>query len=78
MIIIINCCKNSYIQTKGSINTAKKAAEYIKLNLGGNWLVLISSLSFKKFDYFISNAKKSDLLIFSLGNKLFNICRYNC
>ena len=77
LIIIVNCCKNSYVQTKGVKNTAKKAAEYIKQNLGGNWMVLISSLSFKKFDYFISSAKKGDLLIFSLGNKLFNVCRYN-
>ena len=61
---------------KGKKNTAKKAAEAIKEMLGDNWLVLISYLKNGHFDFNISPSKIGDFVVFSLDNKLFQICRY--
>ena len=74
--LIVNYCKYYYIQTKCGKNTARKCAEAIKQKLGDNWLVLISDLTGGKFDFNISPAKKGDFIVFSLDNKLFQICRY--
>ena len=74
--IIVNCCKNAFIAMKGGKNTAKQSAEDIKRIIGDNWLVLISDIKTVQFDFNISPAKKGDFVVFSLDNKLFQICRY--
>ena len=74
--IIINCCKKAFIMMKGGKNTAKKSAEDIKKQIGHNWLVLISNVDSDEFDFNISPSKKGDFVIFSLDDKLFQICKY--
>ncbi len=61
---------------KGGKNIAKISAEAIKQKFGDNWLVLISNLNGGKFDFSISPSKKGDFIVFSLDDKLFQICRY--
>ena len=75
--IIITCCKYYYIQMKGGKSIARNASEAIKRKLGDNWLVLISDLNSGQFDFNISLGKKGNFAVFSLDNKLFQICRYN-
>ena len=74
--IIIDCCKKYFIEYKGGKNLAKFSAEEIKNILGDNWLVLISNLKCGQFDFNLSPALKGDFAIFSLDNKLFQVCRY--
>lgn len=74
--MIVNCCKKFYIQMKGGTGTAMRASEELKEALGGNWLVFISNLKCKQFDFNISSIQKGNFVIFSLDNKLFQICKY--
>ena len=74
--IIVNCCKRAFMEMKGEKNTAKKAAEEIKRIIGDNWLVFISKIKTGQFDFNISPAKSGDFAVFSLDNKIFQICRY--
>ena len=74
--IIIKLCKKYYILMKGGLMTAKYSAEGIEKSLGNNWLVMISDLDCGEFDFSISAAKKGDFIMFSLDNKLFQVCRY--
>lgn len=74
--IIVNCCKKFYIQMKGETGTAMRASEELEKTLGGNWLVFISNLKCKQFDFNISSIQKGNFVIFSLDNKLFQICKY--
>ena len=74
--MIVNCCKKYYIQMKGGAGTAMKASEELKEELGGNWLIFISDLKCKQFDFNISSIQKGNFVIFSLDNKLFQICKY--
>ena len=74
--IIANCCKKYYLQMKGREGTAMKASEELKQVLGGNWLIFISNLKCKQFDFNISSIQKGNFVIFSLDNKLFQICKY--
>ena len=75
--IIINYCKYFYKQMKGGKSVAKRAAEAIKQKIGYNWMVLISNLKAKTdYDCKITLARKEDFIIFSLDNKLFQVCRY--
>jgi len=75
--VIINCTIKSFIQMKGQICTATKAAREIKKILGDNWLIFISNVNCKTFDFCISSGKKEDFVSFSFDNKLFQIYRYN-
>ena len=74
--IIINCCKKAFIIMNGGKTTAKKSAEEIKRLIGDNWLVLISNIKSGKFDFNISPAKRGDFVVFTIDDKLFQICRY--
>ena len=74
--IIVNCCKKYYLQMKGRIGIAMKASEELKSALGGNWLIFISNLKCKQFDFNISSIQKGNFVIFSLDNRLFQICKY--
>ena len=74
--IIVNYCKYYYMQMKCGKSTARICAEAIKRKLGDNWLVMISDLKCGKFDFHVSIAKKEDFIVFSLDNKLFQICKY--
>ena len=74
--MIVNCCKKYYIQMKGETGTAMRASKELKETLGGNWLIFISNLKCKQFDFNISSIQKGNFVIFSLDNKLFQICKY--
>ena len=74
--VIIICCKYYYIMMNGAINMAKIVAEKIKQTIGGDWLVFISNIENKKYDFCLSPSKKENLVAFSLDNKLFNVCLY--
>lgn len=75
--VIINCIIKSFLQMRGQICTATKAAREIKKLLGDNWLIFISNLKCKTFDFCISSGKKEDFVSFSFDNRLFQIYRYN-
>ena len=72
---IVDCCKHSYMQTKGAPKTAQMAAEGIKQMLGGDWLVFISNLGYENFDFSLTRVKGGDFMAFSLDNKKFQVCR---
>ena len=74
--IIINCCNKYYIQFRGGKNTAIHSAETIKQILGGEWMVFISDLQFREFDFYLSPGQQKDCVVFSLDNKFFQVCRY--
>ena len=57
--------------------TATKAANDIKKLIGDNWLVFISNINNKDYDFCISTGKKDDYVSFSLDDKLFQIYKYN-
>jgi serine/threonine protein kinase len=75
--VIINCIIRAFIQMRGQISTATKAAREIKRLLGDNWLIFISNINCKTFDFSISSGKKEDFISFSFDNRLFQIYRYN-
>ena len=75
--IIIDSSIKACLQMKGKILTATKAAKDIQKLLGDNWLVFISNINIKNFDFCISSAKKDDYVSFSLDDKLFQILKYN-
>ena len=72
---IVDCCKHSYMQTKGAPKTAQMAAEGIKQMLGGDWLVFISNLGYENFDFSLTRVRGGDFMAFSLDNKKFQVCR---
>ena len=49
--IIIDSCIKSYLQLEGKVMTANKAANLIKKLIGDNWLVFISKIDDKDFDF---------------------------
>ena len=75
-IIITNCCKYFYVRMKGGKTTAEKSAEAIKQRLGSEWLVFISNFNSGEYDCNLSLAKKEDVLVFGLNNKLIQVCRF--
>ena len=75
-IIITNCCKYFYVKMKGGKSTAEKSAEAIKQRLGHEWLVFISNFDCSEYDCNLSLAKKEDVMIFGLNNKLIQVCRF--
>ena len=75
--VIINCIIRAFLQMKGKICTATKAAREIKRLLGSNWLIFISNINCKNFDFSISSGKKEDFISFTFDNRLFQIYRYN-
>ena len=72
---IVDCCKRSYMQTRGAPQTAQYSAEGIKQMLGGDWLVFISNVGYENFDFSLTRVKGGDFMAFSLDNKKFQICR---
>ena len=72
---IVDCCKHSYMQTKGAPKTAQMAAEGIKQMLGGDWLVFISNLGYENFDFSLTRVRGGDFMAFSLDQKKFQVCR---
>ena len=75
--VIVDTCVKTYLQMKGKIMTANKAANLIKKSLGENWLVFISNNSYKNFDFCLSPGKKENYVNFNFCDKLFQIFRYN-
>ena len=75
-IIITNCCKYFYVKMKGGKSTAEKSAEAIKQRLKHEWLVFISNFNCGEYDCNLSLAKKEDVMIFGLNDKLIQVCRF--
>ena len=75
--IIIDSCIKTYLIMEGKIMTANKSANLIKQSLGGNWLVFISNINNKDFDFCLSPGKKEDFISFVFCEKLFQIYRYS-
>ena len=75
-IIISNCCKYFYVKMKGGKSTAEKSSEAIKQRLGHEWLVFISNLDCSEYDCNLSLAKKEDVMIFGINNKVIQVCRF--
>ena len=49
-------------------------ANYIKQNLGGEWLVVTYPVG-RQYDFCLSSVKGGDFMSFSLDNTLYQICR---
>ena len=75
--VIVDSCVKTFIQMKGKVMTANKAANMIKKSLGDNWLVFISNNSYKNFDFCLSPGKKENYVRFNFCDKLFQVYRYN-
>ena len=75
--VIVDSCVKTYLQMKGKVMTANKAANMIKKSLGDNWLVFISNSSYKNFDFCLSPGKKENYVRFDFCGKLFQVFRYN-
>ena len=74
--IITTSCTKFYIKCKDGKNIAKLSAEEIKDILGDEWLVFISDIKCREFDFNISPALKDDFAVFSLDNRFFQVFRY--
>ena len=74
---IIDCCIKACLQMKGKILTATKAAKDIKNSIGDNWLVFISNVNSKNYDFCVSSGKKDNYASFSFDDKLFQVLKYN-
>ena len=74
--IAIDSCIKTYLAMDGKITTANKSANLIKKLLGDNWLVFISNINNKDFDFCLSPGKKEDFISFVFCEKLFQIYRY--
>jgi serine/threonine protein kinase len=74
---IIDSCVKSYLQMDGKVMTANKAANLIKKLIGDNWLVFISKIDNKDFDFCLSPGKKENYVCFTFCEKKFQIFRYN-
>ena len=74
--IITNSCTKYYIKCKDGKNIAKLSAEEIKDILGDEWLVFISNIKCREFDFNISPALKEDFAVFSLDDRFFQVFRY--
>ena len=75
--IIIDSCIKSYLQLEGKVMTANKAANLIKKLIGDNWLVFISKIDNKDFDFCLSPSKKENYVCFTFCEKKFQVFRYN-
>ena len=75
--IVIDSCIKTYLLMNGKITTANKSANLIKKLLGNNWLVFISNINNKDFDFCLSPGKKEDFISFVFCEKLFQIYRYS-
>ena len=74
---IIDCCIKACLQMKGKIMTATKAAKDIKNSIGDNWLVFISNVQSKNYDFCVSSGNKDNYTSFNFDDKLFQVLRYN-
>ena len=74
---IIDCCIKACLHMKGKILTATKAAKDIKNSIGDNWLVFISNVHSKNYDFCVSSGNKDNYTSFNFDDKLFQVLRYN-
>ena len=74
--IIIDSAIKACLLMKGKILTAEKAAKDIKKLIGDNWLVFVSNVDSKNYDFCFSVGNKNDYVSFSFDDKLFQIFRY--
>ena len=70
---IVNACTQAYIS--GLIPLSNYAANYIKSYLGGEWFVFVSDIGTEDYDFSLTMVKGDDVMVFSLDNKRFEVCR---
>ena len=75
--IVIDSCIKTYLVMNGKIITTKQSANLIKKLFGDNWIVFISNIINKDFDFCLFPGKKEDFISFVFCEKLFQIYRYS-
>ena len=70
---IVNACTQAYIS--GLTPLSNYAANYIKSYLGGEWFVFVSDIGKEDYDFSLTMVKGADIMVFSLDNKRFEVCR---
>ena len=69
---IVTAATFVYQSKQTPLSTA--TANYIKQNLGGEWLVVTYPVG-RQYDFCLSSVKGGDFMSFSLDNTLYQICR---
>ena len=69
---IVSAATFVYQSRQTPLSTA--TANYIKQNLGGEWLVVTYPVG-RQYDFCLSSVKGGDFMSFSLDNTIYQICR---
>ena len=71
--LIVNSVTQAYMSRQMPLSQV--AANYIKMNLGGDWFVFISDVGIQDYDFSLTTVKGGDFMAFSLDKKKFQVCR---
>ena len=71
--LIVNAVTQAYMSRQMPLSNV--AANYIKMNLGGDWFVFVSDVGIEDYDFSLTTVKGGDFMAFSLDNKKFQVCR---
>ena len=71
--LIVNAVTQAYMSRQMPLSQV--AANYIKMNLGGDWFVFISDVGIQDYDFSLTTVKGGDFMAFSLDKKKFQVCR---
>ena len=71
--LIVNAVTQAYMSRQMPLSQV--AANYIKMNLGGDWFVFVSDVGIEDYDFSLTTVKGGDFMAFSLDNKKFQVCR---
>lgn len=69
---IVSCA--TFVYTSKQMPLSSNTANYIKQNLGGEWLVVTYPVG-RQYDFCLSTVKGGDFMSFSLDNTLYQVCR---
>ena len=69
---ITSAANYAYLQNKNS--ASQTCSQGIKAKIGGEWFVFCNSIN-RSPDFCLTSAKNDDMLIFSLDDIVFQICR---
>ena len=71
--LIVNAVTQAYMSRQMPLSQV--AANYIKMNLGGDWFVFVSDVGIEDYDFSLTTVKGGDFMAFSLDKKKFQVCR---
>ena len=71
--LIVNAVTQAYMSRQMPLSQV--AANYIKMNLGGDWFVFVSDVGIQDYDFSLTTVKGGDFMAFSLDKKKFQVCR---